>query len=211
MEFDDVLRLRRSVKRFDPEHRLDDEDLKRLFAAVALTPSSFNMQNWHFVAVRDPEVKERLCAAAWNQPQVKEAALVVVLAGRLEAWRDYARYLRKAPAEVRDNLAGMIRGFYEGKDELAMQEACRSVGLAGMTMMLAARNLGWESCPMIGYDPIKVAEIVGLPAECPPLMMVTIGRGSAPPRPRMGLLDFEEFVSLDAFGRGGLSGEVDDR
>ena len=206
----DAIRTRRSVKHFDPNHEISDDELRQLMEYVALTPSSFNTQNWHFVAVRNKDTKEIICAAAWGQAQVKDAALVVVLCGRLDLGAGKERYLRKAPDDVKKNLGGMIDQFYDNNPSLSRDEACRSVGLAGMNMMLMSREMGYESCPLIGFDPKKVAEILSIPEDHPPLMMVTIGKGLEPARPRMGLFDLEEFVSTESFGEHQLKGEVPD-
>lgn len=210
MELLEALRTRRSVKSFDPSHEITDDEVRTLFENVALAPTSFNMQNWHFVAVRNKKTREKLCAASWHQSQVKDASLVVVCCGALQAHRATDRYLRKAPEAVREKMAPMIGGFYESNDDLCKEEACRTIGIGGMAMMLMAREMGYDSCPMIGYDPKQVSEIVGLDDNHPPLMMVTIGKPLQPARPRMGLLDLEEFVSIDRFGEHSLTGEIPD-
>lgn len=209
MNVQEAIRTRRSVKHFESGHSMSDDEIRHLMSHVALTPSSFNMQNWHFVAVRDQETKEKLCAASWNQAQVKDCSVTMVLCGAMNAYKNLDRYLRKAPEEVRSMFGGMIPGFY-GNEQLLRDEACRSIGLAGMTMMLMARDMGYDSCPMIGFDPKKVSEICGLPDDQIPLMMVTIGKPKEPARPRMGLLDFEEILSFDSFGNHQMTGEIDD-
>lgn len=210
MDLFEAIRTRRSVKQFDPAHTISDDELRRLLELAALTPSSFNMQNWHVVAVRDPAMKAALRADAWNQPQVEEAAMVLVIAGRLTAWRDSTRTLRKAAEGVRAHFAKMIPGFYADDKRLQRDEACRSVGLFGMNLMLLARGFGWDSCPMIGFDPAAVAAHLGLPDDQPPLLMLPMGRARAEALPRLGLLNLEEFVSLETFGRHELQGEVPD-
>ena len=208
MELQDAIRSRRSVKHFDADHEMNNEELTQLLTSAALAPTSFNMQNWHFVAVRNKETKAALCAASWNQAQVKDASVTIVLAGNLKAYANHARYLRNAPEEVRNMFAGMVPGFYDGKEALQRDEACRSIAFAGQNMMLTAKDMGYDSCPMIGFDPVKVADIIDLPEDHPALMLLTIGKAKKTARPRMGLLNFEEFVSLDKFGNNTLKGEI---
>ena len=104
----------------------------------------------------------------------------------------------------------MIGKFYEGNDQLLRDEACRSVGLAAMALMLSARALGYDSCPMIGFEPNQVSEVVGLDEDHPPLMLVVIGKGTKPAWSRFGLLNLEELVSVDRFGAHSMTGEVDE-
>lgn len=210
MEVTAAIRQRRSVKQYDPNHRLTEEEIRHLFGHAILSPTSFNMQNWHFVAVTDREVQTQLCAAAWNQEQVRDCSLTLVITGVWEAWKDMSRQLRHAPENVQEMFGKMIPGFYSGNDALERDECVRSVGIAGQTVMLLAKDMGYDSCPMIGFDPAKVSEVLGLPETHPPLLMLTIGKALSPARPRMGLLSFDEAVSMDRYGNHSLRGEVDE-
>ncbi|MFT4537959.1 MAG: nitroreductase [Planctomycetota bacterium] len=205
----DTILARRSVKQYDTEHKLTDDELQQLLKAAVLAPTSFNMQNRHFVVALDPEVREKLMGAAWGQKQVSEAAALFVITGDFVAHRNAARYLRDAPKPTQEALEPMIMKFYEGNDALVRDEACRSVGLAGMNIMLMAKDMGYDSCPLIGFDPAKVSEVLGLDENHPPLMMVTVGRQKEAARPRMGLLDLSEQVSIDRFGNNPIEGAPD--
>ena len=85
------------------------------------------------------------------------------------AHRNRDRYLRDAPPQVKGMLETMIPNVYGENERLRRDEDCRSVGLAAMNLMLAATELGYGSCPMIGFDPEKVSEVLGLPADHAPL------------------------------------------
>jgi len=210
MELTDAIRQRRSVKNFDPEHRLTEEEIRHLLSHAILSPTSFNMQNWHFVAVTDREVQEELCEAAWNQAHVRDCSMTLIVCGRLKGWEDMSRQLRNAPENVQEMFGGMVPGFYSHSEELQRDEAVRSVGIAGQTIMLLAKDMGYDSCPMIGFDPKKFSEVLGLPEDHPPLLMITIGKSLQPARPRMGLLSLGEAVSMNKFGKHSLQGVVDE-
>lgn len=205
----DAIRARRSVKHFDPEHRFSEAELRTLMENTLLAPTSFNMQNWHFVVCTDKEVQGQICAAGWNQSQLKDASATIVLAGNLKGYQNMERTLRKAPEDVQKMFGGIISGFYDGNEDLQRDEAVRSISMAAQNMMLVAKHLGYDSCPMIGFDAAKVADIVGLPEDYPALMIVTVGKAIKPARARMGLLDLEEVVSIDRFGNNTLTGEID--
>jgi len=204
-----IIRSRRSVKHFDPDHRFTDDELRALLTAGALAPTSYNMQNRHFVCVADPKIKAKLVVAAWGQEQVRDASVVFVLTGNRDAYKNTDRYLRNAPSPVRQQFEQMIPDSYAENDALARDEDCRSVGLAAMNIMLMATEMGYESGPMIGFDPEQVSEIVGLPPDHAPLMLIVVGKGTKPAWERLGLLDFEEFVSVDRFGQNTITGAVE--
>jgi nitroreductase len=209
MKVSDAIKKRRSVKQYDAEHKLTDEELRNLLSAAALAPTSFNIQNRQFVAVVDQDRKNQLQAASWGQQQVGDAAVVVVIAGDLKAHERPERFFRDAPAAVREQMEPLVEEFYGGNDALIRDEACRSVGLAAMNLMLVAQELGYESCPLIGFDPAKVSEAIDLDEDHPPLMLVVVGKGAKPTHSRLGLFNLEEVVSVDTFGNRSLVGEIE--
>ena len=194
-----AIRERRSVKHFDPDHKMTEAEINGLLELALLSPTSFNMQNWRFVVVTDQAKKDALRAAAWNQAQVSEASLTILLCADLNAHVDAGRYWVNAPEPVREMLVPMIAPFYEGEPQLQRDEAMRSVGIAAQTLMLAAKAMGYDSCPMIGFDQAKVAEIIGLPENHVIGMMLTIGKAVKDANVRGGQLPYEDVVFRDGF------------
>lgn len=200
METFEAIEARRSVKYYDPEHKFTEEEIQKLLSAALLSPTSFNMQNWRFVVVDDQSVQDEICAASWHQPHVKEASVTILLCGNLKAHdEEPERYWRNAPEEASSKIVPMIPGFYGKNEQLQRDEALRSVGIAAQTLMLAAKDMGYDSCPMIGFDPIKVAEIINLPENHVVGMMLTVGKALKPAQPRGGQLDYSEVVFRNKF------------
>lgn len=194
-----AIRERRSVKHYDPNHKMSEAEINGLLELALLSPTSFNMQNWRFVVVSDQAKKDAICAAAWNQAQVREASITIVLCADLNAHVDGGRYWVNAPEPVREMLVPMIAPFYENNPQLQRDEAMRSVGIAAQTLMLAAKDMGYDSCPMIGFDPVKVGEIIGLPEDHLIGMMLTIGKPLKDANTRGGQLPYEDVVFRDGF------------
>jgi nitroreductase len=205
MEFDEAVRSRRSIKTYDSDVAVDDATLKRLFELVTQSPSSFNLQHWRFVVIRDVDRRKELMAASWGQPHVGAAPAVVVVAGKLRAHEDAARANGHAPQEVLDSLVPVIERSYANNEQFQRDEAIRSGSLASMTLMLAARTLGLVTCPMIGFQPAEVARIAGLDEGHIPVMLITLGKqggGDIFPTSRFPL---EEVVRLERLDGAGLS------
>lgn len=196
----DAIRERRAVKHFDPDHRFSAEEFAQLMDLALQAPTSFNMQNWRFVHVADPVQRAKLRAAAVDQAQVTDASLLFVLCANLKSWeQEPQRYWRNAPQEVQDILVPWMQPFYEGKDVLQRDEAMRSVGIVAQTMMLSAKAMGYDSCPMIGFDAEQVAAIIELPEDHVVGMMLTIGKATKPAWPKPGQLALEEVLITDRF------------
>jgi nitroreductase len=199
MDATTAIEQRRSVKHYDPAHRMSDEEIRRLLSLAMLSPTAINIQNWRFVVARDPELRKQMRAVAWNQAQVTDASIWVVLCADLKAWkRDPARYWRTAPPEVAKALVDMM-GIWDGKEQLQRDEAMRSCGLAAQTIMVAAKAMGYDSCPMTGFDFDAVGKLINLPADHVICMAVAVGKPLQPARPRGGQLPFEEVVRFDRF------------
>ena len=191
---------RRAVKHYDREHELSDDEIRKLMEAAIQSPTSFNMQNWRFVLVHDNELRSKIRAAANDQAQVTDASLLIVLTADLKSWqKSPERYWRNAPPDVAEMIVNWMGPFHEGNEQLQRDEAMRSCGLAGQTIMLAAKAMGYDSCPMIGFDPVKVAELINLPTDHVVSFLIAIGKGTKPAWPKPGQLALEEVVVHDRF------------
>ena len=192
---------RRAVKHFDKEHQLTKDKERKLLEATIQAPTSFNVQHWRFVILRDPKLRSRIRTEFGNdQSQMTDASLLILFTADLKAWeKNPERYWVNAPKDVADLLVGWMGPFHEGREWLQRDEAQRSIGIAMQTLMLAAQELGYQSCPMIGFDSEKVAELVNLPEGYVMGPMVAIGKGIKDPWPKPGQLPLEELVFENTF------------
>lgn len=196
----EAIHARRAIKHYDPAHRLAEDEVRTLLTAAMQAPTAFNIQHWRFVTVTDPAIRKQIRAVAWDQAQVTDASLLVILCADKDAWKkDPARYWVNAPQPVQDFLVPAIGGYYQDRDQVQRDECMRSCGLAGMTLMLAAKDLGYDSCPMDGFDFDAVAKIINLPENHVIAFMVAIGKGTQPAWPKPGQLPYEQVVIENSF------------
>ena len=194
-----AIKNRRAVKQFDPNHQLSEEEIKTLLSLGMEAPTAFNLQHWRFVLVRDPAVRKELRAVAWDQAQVTDASLLIVLCANLSAWENPQPCWRKASQGVQDYIFPAIKTYYEGKPQVIRDEAMRSCGLAGQTIMLAAQEMGLDSCPMDGFDYDAAGKIIHLPANHLISFMIAVGKKAGEPHPKPGQLAYEEVVKINSF------------
>lgn len=200
MDVFEAIESRRAVKHFDPEHIMPEAERTQLLSAVLRSPTAFNIQNWRFVVVDDSELRRRIREVAWDQAQVTDASLLVILCADLKAWqKEPSRYWKDAPEEVREFIVPAIEGYYNGHEQTQRDEAMRSCGMAAQTLMLAARAMGYDSCPMDGFDFDAVGRLINLPSDHVVSMFVAIGRATEPAWPRGGQLPMGEVVRHDRF------------
>lgn len=200
MDVTDAIAERRSIKFFDPDYEIPEADARTIMEHAILSPTAFNIQNWRFVRVRDAGLREEIRLAAWGQPQVTEASMLVVLCMDLMAWdKDPYRYYRNAPKEVADSMVSNIHDFYTHDEGLQRDEGMRSCGMAAQTMMLVAKALGYDTCAMDGFDFKRVAHLIRLPEDHAICMMLAIGKPREAPFPRNGQLDLDEVYFEDHF------------
>lgn len=202
MNMIEAIETRRAVRAFVPGHEIPDADMRRLLELTTLTPSAFNLQHWRFVWVRDPGLRQQLRTHAWDQAQVTEASELVLLCADLSVWRtDARRVWQLADEERREMLAGVIDGFYGNREWLQRDDAMRSLGMAAQTLMLAAKAMGYDTCPMDGFDAEAVGRAVGLPENHVVGLFVAIGKpqDGAESYPRPYRLPLKEVVTIDRF------------
>jgi nitroreductase len=201
MDTFDAIYQRRSIKEYDPKHKLSAAEETKLLEAAIQAPTSFNIQHWRFVVVRDPDLRKKIRTEFGNdQAQMTDASLLIIMTADTKAWqKNPERYWQNAPKEVAELLVNWMRPFHEGREWLQRDEAQRSIGMAMQTLMLAAKAMGYESCPMIGFDIEKVAELINLPDDHVMGAMVAIGKGTKDPWPKPGQVPLSELVIENTF------------
>ena len=88
MQYNEVVKNRRAINFFDPDRDVDDNLLTTVIETAALAPSSFNLQPWNLMVLRDKAEKEKLKALAWDQPKVVEAPVVLIVLADRTGWQE---------------------------------------------------------------------------------------------------------------------------
>ncbi len=200
MNVKEAIKARRSVKHFDKNHKMSAEEQKELFNLAIQAPTAFNIQHWRFLLLEDKELREQVRKLAWDQSQVTDASLLIVLCADLKAWnKNPAQYWRNAPQEVQDFMLPAIKDYYENKEVTQRDEAMRSCGIVAQTIMLAAKGMDYDSCPMDGFDFDAVGKLINLPEDYLISMFIAVGKGTEEARPKGGQVSVEELIFRDKF------------
>jgi len=204
MEFNELIETRHSANNFLEDVQITVKDLEPIFEDIKLAPSAFNLQHAEYKVVLEKALKEKIREAASGQYKVHSASAVILVTGDRYAYRQ----TEKINEGMRDlgiikdfELQEMVENntqFYESRGEQFLkEEAIRNASLSAMMFMLAAKNRGWDTCPMIGFDSDQVRELLEIPDTHEIVLMITIGKEKESSRRLRGYRKpVNEFVSF---------------
>jgi len=166
-----ALHWRYATKVFDPHRRIPDETWTLLEDALVLSPSSFGLQPYRFIVVKDPATRAAMVSHAWNQKQIVEASHLVVFAARTGVTEAEIDKFLAHTATVRsmkvDALAGyraMMTGMLlsEPFKPQAIHWAAHQAYIALGNLLTTAALLHVDACPIEGFAPAEFDQILGL-------------------------------------------------
>ena len=206
-----AIKQRRAINFFEPGKTITDAKLSELLALANLAPSSFDLQPWKVIAVRDPERKKTLRGCAMNQQKVEEATAVLIIIADpdaveenkdrvLESWQSLG-YMKP---EARAGYSGMIDSLYGAKDSVTRKVfASKNAALYAMTLMIAAKGLGLETHPMDGFDEACIKKEFNIPENKLVIMLIAVGdlKSGVTLLPRAFRREIDEFVSHETYSK----------
>jgi len=215
MDVLDAVKERRSVTFFEAGRTIPGNTLQELIELANLAPSSFNLQPWQVVVVRDPERKKVLRRYALDQSKIEEASAVLIiiadpdvevnLNNMLDSWEELG-YTKKA---TRATITDMVRRRY-GREGSCEQKifAAKNAALFAMSIMLVAKGLGLDTHAIDGFDETPMKKAFAIPDDKLVPMLIAIGylRRDAMLLQRAFRRPFKDFVSFELYGAGKVPG-----
>ncbi len=191
---------RRSVRKFTDEP-ISDEVIQQLIDAAIHAPSGKNLQNWHFVVVRNPVVIQKMVSLVEEK---HETLLPFILdSEKQKAFKSSVGYhtvFKNAPTVVLayageypvpadDLVAGPGLTQQEIEVMKRTKPGIQNIAAALQNLHLAAAALGYGTCWMTGptYAGAEISQLVGFKKEGYVLAALTplgipAGGGASPPR-----------------------------
>ncbi len=180
MEFKELLMARYATKKFDGKI-IDDDKIDRLFDMIRYAPSALNLQPWKVKVVTDVETKKKLSAASMEQAQINSCSHLLVFCADtdLNGKAQKITHLMKEVGVPEENLKqfqDVMNIFLSNYDnKTGISEAQCNVFIAAITAIYAAKSLGIDSCPMQGFNANAYSEILDIPQDIIPTILVPIG------------------------------------
>ena len=190
MEFKNILEERYATKLFDG-NKIDDDKIEQIKDMIRLSPSAINLQPWKIKIVSDESLKEKLSPVSMDQPQIKSCSHLLVFCANKDLKGSAEKLISKlksfgAPEENIEFLENILNNFLSMfPDERGICEAQQNVFIAAITAIYAAKSLGIDSCPMQGFDPAAYSDILEIPENLIPTIIVPMGYPADKPMPKM--------------------------
>ncbi len=200
----DLMKWRFACKKFDATRDIDEVTLNDMLDSARLSPSSYGLQGWKFIVVKRNEgLRQKLLPVCFNQPQITEASALVFLCARTDGDAVLHQYMDKYAADMgktREDTKPFEEMVQGTMNSLPADQQIgwlqRQVYLPCMTLMLAAAEKEIDSCPMEGFDPDGVHQVLELPENLKPTVLVSLGYRNMeqPPKSRFDLEDVVEII-----------------
>lgn len=190
-DFNDVVLNRQSVRRFDPNVKIERDELQQMIAETVKAPSACNLQSWHFVVIDTPTGKEKIRQAAmkFNYPQVDTASAIIYIAGDTESHKVYRDVWNKAvdegriTPEKREEIFSSFLPLYENATpEFLQMDATIDCSMAAMQLLQVIRAHGYDANAWAGYDSKNIIGLLGLDEKrFVPVMAISLGKAAETP------------------------------
>lgn len=199
----DAMQKRYSVKAFDPTQKIEKEMLDTILEAGRLSPSSFGIEPWHFLVIRDQQTKESLKPLCWDQAQITTCSDLILFLTRkdLSVEQNYVPSQFKRWGLNEDSHAfvlNLYKNFTQQFDSNTLPHwAGKQAYIALGNMMTAAQVFGVGSCPIEGFDNEKVMQFLDIDEDQYHLhVMLALGTPADEPRTkhRLALSEITTFV-----------------
>ncbi|MGF7003788.1 nitroreductase [Lachnospiraceae bacterium PFB1-21] len=179
----EVIKNRRSVRKYQQGKPVEEEKLQEVLKAGALAPSGFNKQPWHFIVVSDPEMKKGLAFVDHEQYWLEEAPYLIVCVADPTIW-----------------VGGEKIYVNEESPLLGLKKVIRDTAIATTHMMLEAENQGLATCWTGWYQQLDVRPLLDIPEDQYVVGILALGYGAETPeaKPRKSL---EEVVMYEKWDK----------
>ncbi len=179
MDFIDLVKKRRACHHFLPGKSMPDEDIETMIECAALSPSGYNAQPWEFIVVREKENLAKVQEIAFKQEHIKDASAVIVVLADLVIGRNVEKILAdwlKFGYCTEDELPAYRNSIAKNRSKDKRKTmGLRNAMLAAMTLIYAAEDMGYATCPIMGFSQWQLEDFLKIPEDRVVALMVAVG------------------------------------
>jgi nitroreductase len=129
-----------------------------LLSLTALSLSAFNVNNYRFVVVRDPDLRKQINKFSVNQSQAPHASSLIILCADLQHGEKTAG-ANGEPDTADPHATSRKKAARRNRDQSQRDEAMYSCGIAAQTLMLTAKAMNYDAWRLAGFDADGVGKL----------------------------------------------------
>lgn len=186
-QLEKIIHDRKSVRAYDPTHKIERSELEDILTIAESAPSSSNLQSWRFIVIQDQEMKKQLRTIANNQAQVEDSAAIIAVIGDTAAYKNVEEiYQQNVAAGLMEqaiadrSINNTLKLYPNAPKEALMNIASYDAGLISMQILLLAKERGYDTVVMGGFDKAAFAKMFELEENLFPITLIAIGKAAAP-------------------------------
>ena len=195
---------RKSVRKYEPGVTISRETIKHILQQATSAPSSSNLQPWRFLVIDDQEQKKELRIAGFNQEQIETSSAIIAVLGDNEMYKNAKQIndlnveLGYMPREIADMMIANSESAYSNFSDIERTNIAHlDVGLISMQVVLLAKDMGYDTVIMGGFDKAAFAKKYELPSNEVPMILIAIGKAAMPAR-NSSRLPFEQIIRFSS-------------
>lgn len=183
----DVIKERHSVRKYDPNYKISKEEIEEMLNLATLAPSSSNLQAWRFMVIQDEETKKELRAIAFNQEQVETSSAVIAVLGDKEMYKSVEKVYQSAhkagymdEANMNRLIESTLNTYPNAPEEARKNIAAFDAGLVSMQLMLIAKERGYDTVTMGGFNKEQFVDKFNVDDRYFPIVLIALGKAAEP-------------------------------
>jgi len=182
----DTFMFRHACSLFDKDKLISDSIMDDILLAGRLSPSSFGLEPWRFIVIKNKSLQEEMEPLCYNQPQISSSSHIVAIIGR-EDFKENDTYIDECVDRLKENqdkVRKTIKTTMSYNQDIKSW-ASKQCYIAGANMMTVGAIKGVDSCPMEGFIPDKIAEFLELKDFEFPSLLIPFGYRAKEPREKI--------------------------
>ena len=195
---------RKSVRKYEPGITIPREQIQHILEQATTAPSSSNLQPWRFLVIDDQEQKKELRIAGFNQEQIETSSAIIAVLGDNEMYKNAKQIndlnveLGYMPRDIADMMIANSESMYSNLSDIERTNIAHlDAGLISMQVVLLAKDMGYDTVIMGGFDKAAFAKKYELPANEVPMILIAIGKPAMPARDSS-RLPFEQIIRFSS-------------
>lgn len=170
MEIIKNLNWRYATKKFDRTRKINGDELDQIMKAVSLSASSFGLQAYKILVVENPEIRKKLRAVSYDQPQITDSSHLFVFCNytavnvpTIDEFIQLNANIKNLKVEDLSQYGDFLKGsMAQRSSEQINIWTSKQTYIALSTLLAATSELKIDACPMEGFDTEQYNNILGL-------------------------------------------------